>query len=160
MLQNMAMYDLMESARNTSQWLGASARAWGSYPFAATNPALQMLAAWGQITERSFARMVAKPDWGIASITGDDGRDHVVSVERPVKKPFGDLIHFRVHGRKERPRRVLLVAPMSGHYATLLRSTVQSLLPDCRGVHSPTGTTPATSRSRPASSISRTIPAT
>ena len=34
-------------------------------------------------------------------------------------------------GREEMARRVLLVAPMSGHYATLLRSTVRSLLPDC-----------------------------
>ncbi|MBT8426221.1 MAG: polyhydroxyalkanoate depolymerase, partial [Silicimonas sp.] len=59
-----------------------------------------------------------------------DGRDHVVEVETLVKRPFGDLIHFRALGRPERKRRVLLVAPMSGHYATLLRSTVQSLLPD------------------------------
>ncbi|MCR8723054.1 polyhydroxyalkanoate depolymerase [Frigidibacter sp. ROC022] len=129
----MAFYDIMESTRNTNQWLGASAQALGSYPWAQVvpNPAMQMLAAWGEVTERTFARMVAKPDWGITSITHEDGRDHVVSVETLVRKPFGDLIHFRVHGRKERNRRVLLVAPMSGHYATLLRSTVQSLLPDC-----------------------------
>jgi poly(3-hydroxybutyrate) depolymerase len=129
----MAFYDLMESARNTNQWLGATALAVGSYPMMGMfpNPAFKMLAAWGEVTERAFGRMVAKPDWGIASITHEDGRDHVVSVETLVRKPFGDLIHFRVHGRKERSRRVLLVAPMSGHYATLLRSTVQSLLPDC-----------------------------
>src|SRR5688572_27778896 len=132
-MRYMAFYDIMESARNTSQWMGASAQAFGSYPWMQVfpNPAVNLLAAWGQVTERSFARMVAKPDWGIASIAHEDGRDHVVSVETLVRKPFGDLIHFRVHGRKERARRVLLVAPMSGHYATLLRSTVQSLLPDC-----------------------------
>jgi poly(3-hydroxybutyrate) depolymerase len=131
-MRTMALYDLMESARNTSQWLGASARAMGSYPWlpVTANPAMQMLAAWGEVTERSFARMVAKPDWGIASIAGEDGRDHVVSVETLVERPFGNLIRFRVHGRPDRPRRILLVAPMSGHYATLLRSTVQSLLPD------------------------------
>jgi poly(3-hydroxybutyrate) depolymerase len=50
---------------------------------------------------------------------------------RELERPFGDLIRFRVAGRPERPRRVLLVAPMSGHYATLLRSTVKSLLVDC-----------------------------
>ncbi|MEL7092450.1 MAG: polyhydroxyalkanoate depolymerase, partial [Pseudomonadota bacterium] len=44
---------------------------------------------------------------------------------------FGDLIHFDVVGRTPRKRKVLLVAPMSGHYATLLRSTVYSLMPDC-----------------------------
>ncbi|MGR3289912.1 MAG: polyhydroxyalkanoate depolymerase, partial [Paracoccaceae bacterium] len=46
-------------------------------------------------------------------------------------KPFGDLVHFKVPGRKPRPRKVLLIAAMSGHYATLLRSTVVSRLPDC-----------------------------
>jgi len=54
----------------------------------------------------------------------------VVSVKRELEKPFGDLIRFDVSGRPARSRRILLVAPMSGHYATLLRSTVNSLLPD------------------------------
>lgn len=129
----MALYDLMESVRNTNQWLGATARAIGSYPAAQLlpNPAMQWIAAWGEVTERSFARMVAKPDWGIASIPGEDGRDHVVQVETVLSRDFGDLIHFKVRGRPEKPRQVLLVAPLSGHYATLLRSTVVSLLPDC-----------------------------
>ena len=129
----MATYDLMETARTTNQWLGATARAFGSYPAMALvpNPMVRMMAAWGEVAERSFARMMTKPDWGIASVVGEDGRDHIVNVEVVVKKPFGDLIHFEVLGRAPRPRRVLLVAPMSGHYATLLRSTVTSLLPDC-----------------------------
>ncbi|WP_417259293.1 polyhydroxyalkanoate depolymerase [Celeribacter sp.] len=129
----MASYDWMETVRNTNQWLGASAQALGSYPaFAITpNPALQWLAAWGEVTERSFARMVTKPDWNIQSVVGKDGRDHLVDVVTKVSKPFGNLIHFKVESREEMPRKVLLVAPMSGHYATLLRSTVVSLLPDC-----------------------------
>ena len=129
----MATYDLMETARVTNQWLGATAQAFGSYPAVAMipNPAFQLIAAWGEVTERSFARMVAKPDWGIASVVGEDGRDHLVQIETLVQRPFGDLIHFKVPGRKPRRRRVMLVAPMSGHYSTLLRSTVISLLPDC-----------------------------
>ncbi len=129
----MATYDLMETARTTNQWLGATARALGAYPAMAMfpGPMAAMLGAWGEVTERTFARMVTKPDWGIASVVGEDGRDHVVTVEKLVTKPFGDLIHFNAQGRRPRPRRVLLVAPMSGHYATLLRSTVISLLPDC-----------------------------
>ena len=47
------------------------------------------------------------------------------------KAAFGDLLHFKVRGRKPAARKVLLVAPLSGHYATLLRSTVLSLIPDC-----------------------------
>ncbi len=132
-MRYMATYDLMETIRNTNQWLGATAYSMASYPiFALTpNPAFQWLAAWGEVTERTFQRMVAKPDWGIESITGEDGRDHLISIETVVEKPFGDLVHFNVQGRDEMDRRVLLVAPMSGHYATLLRSTVKSLLPDC-----------------------------
>ena len=132
-MRYMATYDLMETARVTNQWLGASAQAFGSYPAMGTipNPMFQMIAAWGDVTERAFSRMVTKPDWGIASVVGTDGRDHIVEVESVVSKPFGDLIHFKVQDREESKRRVLLVAPMSGHYATLLRSTVVSLLPDC-----------------------------
>jgi poly(3-hydroxybutyrate) depolymerase len=89
------------------------------------------MAAWGAVTERTFERMVAKPDWGIRTFTCVDGKDHLVHIETVVEKPFGNLIHFRIPGREERPRKVLLVAPMLGHYATLLRSTVKSLLVDC-----------------------------
>ena len=131
-MRYMATYDLMETIRNTNQWLGASALAMASYPVFSMvpNPALQMIAAWGEVTERTFSRMVAKPYWGIRTFT-DDGKDHLVKVEKVVEKAFGDLIHFRVSGRHTRPRKVLLVAPMSGHYATLLRSTVKSLIVDC-----------------------------
>ena len=132
-MRYMMTYDLMETLRNTNQWMGASALSMASYPiFALTpNPALQWMAAWGEVTERTFQRMVVKPDWGIESITGEDGRDHLINVETIIERPFGDLIHFDVQGREDMDRRVLLVAPMSGHYATLLRSTVRSLLPDC-----------------------------
>ncbi|MEM6478935.1 MAG: polyhydroxyalkanoate depolymerase [Pseudomonadota bacterium] len=132
-MRYMINYDLMETVRNTNEWLGATAKAIGSYPAMAAlpNPAMQWLAAWGEVTERSFARMVAKPDWGLESITMADGKDHLITIEPTVTKPFGDLIHFKVQGRKPLKRRVMLVAPMSGHYATLLRKTVSSLLPDC-----------------------------
>ncbi|MEM9970405.1 MAG: polyhydroxyalkanoate depolymerase [Pseudomonadota bacterium] len=131
-MRYMMTYDLMETIRNTNQWAGASAQAWASYPIwgVVPNPAFKMIAAWGEVTERSFSRMVAKPDWDIDTIVGADGRDHIVTIFNEVSRPFGDLIRFRVQGRPEKRRRILLVAPMSGHYATLLRSTVQSLLPD------------------------------
>ncbi|WP_296762383.1 polyhydroxyalkanoate depolymerase [Sediminimonas sp.] len=132
-MRYMATYDLMESFRNANQWLGASALSFASYPFFSTvpNPAFSWMAAWGEVTERTFQRMVAKPDWGIRTFTCADGKDHLVNIETVVEKPFGDLIHFAVPGREPMPRKVLLVAPMSGHYATLLRSTVKSLLVDC-----------------------------
>ena len=126
-------YDFMETIRNTNQWLGASAKAFASYPtIAATpNPMMNWLAAWGEVTERSFERMIAKPDWNIDSFTCEDGRDHLVDIDLKIERPFGDLIHFNVQGRKEADKKVLLIAPMSGHYATLLNSTVRSLIADC-----------------------------
>src|SRR6056297_2991007 len=132
-MRQMATYDLMESFRNANQWLGASALSFASYPLFSMvpNPAFQWMAAWGRVTERTFQRMVAKPDWGIRTFTCEDGKDHLVNIDTVVSKPFGDLIHFNVSGRAEQPRKVLLIAPMSGHYATLLRSTVKSLLVNC-----------------------------
>ena len=123
----------METIRNTNQWLGASAKAFASYPtIAATpNPMMNWLAAWGEVTERSFERMIAKPDWNIDSFTCEDGRDHLVDIDLKLERPFGDLIHFNVQGRKDADKKVLLIAPMSGHYATLLTSTVRSLIADC-----------------------------
>ncbi len=131
-MKYMATYDLIESARNTNEWLGASARAFARYPLFALsmNPFLPLMAAWGDVAERSFSRMITKPDWGIRSIVGPDGQDHLVDVKTLVERPFGNLIQFFVRRRPPMARRILLVAPMSGHYATLLRSTVASLLPD------------------------------
>ena len=132
-MRYLVTYDLMESIRNTNQWLGATAQAMGSYPQLGLvpNPFFRALSAWGEVTERSFARMITKPDWGIDTVVAGDGKDHVITVETVLKRPFGDLIRFNVAGRAPKKRRVLLVAPMSGHYATLLRSTVRSMLPDC-----------------------------
>ncbi len=132
-MRYMATYDLMETVRNTNQWLGASALAMASYPAFSLfpNPALNWIAAWGEVTERSFSRMVKKPDWNIPPFAGSNNQDRIVIEEVVVKRDFGDLLHFRVQGRTTPKRKVLLAAPMSGHYATLLRSTVISLLPDC-----------------------------
>ncbi|HIF76355.1 MAG TPA: polyhydroxyalkanoate depolymerase, partial [Sulfitobacter sp.] len=94
-MRYMATYDMMESIRNTNQWLGASALAMASYPAFSLfpNPAMEWLAAWGEVTERSFERMVVKPDWGIRTFTCEDGKDHLVNIETVVERPFGDLIH-------------------------------------------------------------------
>jgi poly(3-hydroxybutyrate) depolymerase len=126
-------YDMMESIRVSNQWLGSTARAMCSFPQLGlvANPAINMTAAWGEVMERSFERMAVKPDWNIQILSGTDGRDHQVEVEVVKSRPFGDLLRFNVQGRQPTGRKVLLVAPMSGHYATLLRSTVLSLLPDC-----------------------------
>ena len=59
-MRYMASYDLMETVRNTNQWLGASALAMASYPAFSMfpNPGLNWMAAWGEVTERTFSRIV------------------------------------------------------------------------------------------------------
>lgn len=58
------------------------------------------------------------------------GEQHyLVREESVVSKPFCELRHFNRIGLKDK-QRVLLVAPLSGHHATLLKGTVEALLPD------------------------------
>jgi poly(3-hydroxybutyrate) depolymerase len=67
-----------------------------------------------------------KPEFGIDETKV--GRKLVPVVEEVVlRKPFGQLKHFRKEGVEGQPR-LLIVAPMSGHYATLLRGTVERML--------------------------------
>jgi len=68
-----------------------------------------------------------KPEFGIDSVLVD-GRTIAVSEEIVLRKPFGQLKHFRKEGVAGGPK-LLIVAPMSGHYATLLRGTVERMAP-------------------------------
>jgi polyhydroxyalkanoate depolymerase len=69
-----------------------------------------------------------RPDFGIKSVQSG-GIEVTVSEEVPYRTPFCSLLHFKKSGVAAQPR-VLLVAPMSGHFTTLLRGTVQTLLRD------------------------------
>ena len=131
-MKSLATYDLMESGRLSSEWLGAASRIFWSYPAfgMSATPVPSVLSAWGKVAERSFSRMTEKPDWGIDTVISDR-KEYLVSVDHVLEKPFCDLIRFRVRRREPSRRKVMLVAPMSGHYPTLLRRTVASLLPAC-----------------------------
>ncbi len=101
--------------------------------------------AWLQQTERSLLRQLAaacetlsslrlthsRPAFGIDSVTIEGQR---VGIEEQVRLelPFGSLLHFRKTGATGLPAQppVLLVAPLSGHFATLLRETLRTLLQD------------------------------
>ena len=67
-----------------------------------------------------------KPEFGIDSVTVA-GQDHPIVESVEVNRPFGDLRRLRRRDLPEDAPRVLVVAPMSGHYATLLRGTVERL---------------------------------
>jgi poly(3-hydroxybutyrate) depolymerase len=68
-----------------------------------------------------------KPAFGL-NFVNIDGKDLPVEERIEARKPFGQLKHFVYEGSADKPR-LLIVAPMSGHYATLLRGTVERMLP-------------------------------
>ena len=70
----------------------------------------------------------ARPAYGIRSVTVGE-REIPVTEEKVLTLPFGTLLRFRKEGVSSQPP-VLLVAPLSGHFATLLRETVRTLLQD------------------------------
>ncbi|CAA7617237.1 polyhydroxyalkanoate depolymerase [Magnetospirillum sp. UT-4] len=85
------------------------------------------MAAGAELVERT-TRRYPKPEFGLHS-TVIDGAEVPVRGLVVYDKPFGSLLHFQRQTDRRDPR-VLVVAPMSGHYATLLRGTVETLLPD------------------------------
>ncbi len=84
------------------------------------------IAANAEVFER-VTRRFGEPAWDLP-FTAIDGKKVEVTEEIIVEKPFCQLIHFK-RAIKRRDPRVLIVAPMSGHYATLLRGTVEAMLP-------------------------------
>ena len=69
-----------------------------------------------------------RPDYEIDHVTVD-GREIAVEEETILETPFGRLLHFRKDADLSQ-KRVLLVAPMAGHFATLLRHTAATMLAD------------------------------
>lgn len=68
-----------------------------------------------------------KPEFGLTE-TVVDGKTLAVHEEIVLRQPFGQLKRFVKAGIEDAPK-LLIVAPMSGHYATLLRGTVERMLP-------------------------------
>ena len=102
-------------------WLTNPANPWG---YSSMGP---LVAASLEVFAHAAAPR-GKPEFGITETKV--GRK-MVSVDEDIvlRKPFGQLKYFRkVDAESGRP--LLIVAPMSGHYATLLRGTVERLLPD------------------------------
>ena len=115
-------------------WL-SSASAWASIGAEMlSNPAMPFgYMGMGPVAASAlevFAHATAtygKPAWGIESV--EAGGKHWPVVEATVlNKPFGDLKRFHRENLPEDAPRLLIVAPMSGHYATLLRGTVERML--------------------------------
>jgi poly(3-hydroxybutyrate) depolymerase len=89
------------------------------------------VAAAAELFERS-TRRYGKPDWGIDS-TVVGGERAPLRISTVWERPFCRLLHFErmfCHMPRRPQPKVLIVAPMSGHYATLLRGTVEAFLPN------------------------------
>ncbi len=115
-------------------WLGTlgqmaeqGARFWGNdaNPFAYLGGGSVLASALEVFAHAAAPR--GKPGFGLTE-TVIDGKTVPVREEIVLQKPFGQLKHFVRDGAPEQPR-LLIVAPMSGHFATLLRGTVERMLP-------------------------------
>jgi poly(3-hydroxybutyrate) depolymerase len=96
----------------------------------AETPLGRQISAAAELFERT-TRRYGKPEFGIAE-TEVDGKAVAVEEEVVWRKPFCSLVHFRRDLPKKRADdpQLLIVAPLSGHYATLLRGTVEAMLPN------------------------------
>ncbi|MEQ8315223.1 MAG: polyhydroxyalkanoate depolymerase [Gammaproteobacteria bacterium] len=75
-----------------------------------------------------FTKAYGKPEFGIDKMDVDMVKYHVTE-EVVLSKPFCNLLQFRHTDEGTRPR-VLLIAALSGHHATLCKSTIEALLPE------------------------------
>jgi len=108
-------------------------RAWatlaaaGGQPFLTDNAALRNLSAAYELIARAGLTHT-RPTFGIGAVAVGN-REVEVREEAAMSTPFATLLHFKKDVAATQPR-VLLVAPLSGHFATLLRSTVRTMLPE------------------------------
>jgi poly(3-hydroxybutyrate) depolymerase len=107
-------------------WAGMAAHSKGA-PLFADHQAMRNLAAAYELIARAGLSHT-RPPFGIGSVTVGN-REVEVREEAVLTTPFGTLLHFKKDVATEQPR-VLLVAPLSGHFATLLRATVKTMLPE------------------------------
>jgi poly(3-hydroxybutyrate) depolymerase len=115
--------DMMAPART---WAGIAAHS-APLPLLTAHPAIRNLSAAYELIARAGLSHT-RPPFGIGTVVVGN-REVEVREETAARTPFGTLLHFKKDIAAVQPR-VLLVAPLSGHFSTLLRATVRTLLPD------------------------------
>ena len=88
------------------------------------SPLSNLTAAYELIARAGLTH--ARPPYGIDSVMVGN-REVAVTEEAADVTPFATLLHFKKDIDQAQPR-VLLIAPLSGHFATLLRATVRTML--------------------------------
>lgn len=91
------------------------------------SPLCRMAAYYEQIAILRFTHV--RPEYEIEPVQDRNGMTTKISEKVVLSTPFCDLIRFRKDTNEALPK-LLLVAPMSGHFATLLKGTVQALVQD------------------------------
>ena len=86
----------------------------------------RMAAAWEMISRYRLTHV--RPDFGIDTVRVGN-RDVPVTVEAALALPFGKLLHLSKDIDTPQPR-IMVIAPLSGHFSTLLAGTVRTLLAD------------------------------
>ncbi len=121
-------HELHYAAIGPLRAFAGAAKHWHSNPFSpfAYTGFGRSIAAAAEVVERITTRY-AKPEFGITH-TLVNGKQVDIIEEVVEENPFCRLLHFRKAKSVTQPK-LLLVAPMSGHHATLLRGTVEALLP-------------------------------
>ena len=114
--------DLLSPSRLAAQYFGSGV--WKSQP--GRSAARRIAAAMDVYAHLRLTH--TRPDYGIKSVLSE-GEEAAVTEEVALVAPFGTLLHFRKNTKAVQPK-VLLAAPLSGHFATLLRETVRTLLRD------------------------------
>src|SRR6516225_3534415 len=97
------------------------------WPVLAHHPVIRGAAAACEMVART-GMWHERPDFRIRGVCVGD-MPVAVSETVAMRHPFCTLLHFKKEMAVEQPK-VLVVAPLSGHFATLLRGTVETLLPD------------------------------
>jgi polyhydroxyalkanoate depolymerase len=105
----------------------AVAKAAGDWPLLGDGHVWRNLTAAYELIARAGLTHT-RPPFGITQVTVGN-RDVEVTEEAAARTSFGTLLHFRKNIAAAQPR-VLVVAPLSGHFATLLRATVRTMLPE------------------------------
>jgi polyhydroxyalkanoate depolymerase len=103
----------------------AALRMRGAFNGAANSPATRRVMAALEMASRARLTHV-RPPFGISTVRVEN-REAGVTEEIALNLPFGNLLHLRKDIDAPQPR-VLLVAPLSGHFATLLRATARTML--------------------------------
>ncbi len=125
------MYELNKSWMNAaSSWasIGAELLSNPALPFG-YNKASPIMASALEVFAHASASY-GKPAFDLHTCTVD-GQTFPVTEAIVMHKPFGNLLRFTHAGLPENAPRLLIVAPMSGHFATLLRGTVARMIERC-----------------------------